>query len=375
MNVVEITAKSILRKNKYIDSWFVSRYGMNLYQGCTHDCVYCDGRAEKYNVQGDFENDIKVKINAPQLLERALDPARKRVPMKRGYVMICGGVSDAYQPVEKKYQITRKALEIIEYYGYPVHILTKSILVKRDIDILKRINEKNRAIISFSFSSANDEVSRIFEPGVPPPSKRLEMIRYLRKEGLHSGIYYMPVIPFITDSEQFFTDTVSKAKQAGAEFMIFGGMTLKAGRQHDYFYNVLKKHYPQLIPRYDRLYSGLSRWGEADKNYYIAITNIFNTVAAKYRMPKRIPAYLFNDIIDDNDLVTVILSQLDYLATSKGLNSPYGAASYAVAKLDKPIADYRNELTKLKGVGQFTEKLINEILDTKTAAFYEKLLL
>ena len=176
MTVTEINAKSILRKHKKIDSWFITRYGMNLYRGCTHNCVYCDGRAEGYYVDGEFGEDVAVKINAIELLRKELDPQRKRVPFKRSYIGLGGGVGDSYQPVEKKYQFSRQALQLLYEFKHPVHILTKSTLVKRDIDIIKKINEQNRAIVSISFSSADDEISAIFEPGVPPPSERLKTI-------------------------------------------------------------------------------------------------------------------------------------------------------------------------------------------------------
>ena len=88
MIVKEIKAKSILRKHKKVDSWFVCRYGMNLYRGCIHNCVYCDGRAEKYNVEGEFGRTVTVKVNALEILSRELDPSKKRVPLKPGYVLV-----------------------------------------------------------------------------------------------------------------------------------------------------------------------------------------------------------------------------------------------------------------------------------------------
>ena len=88
MAVKEIQAKSILRKHKRIDSWFLSCYGMNFYRGCTHNCVYCDGRAEKYNVDGEFGEDVAIKVNAIELLRREISPARRRTPLRKSYFMI-----------------------------------------------------------------------------------------------------------------------------------------------------------------------------------------------------------------------------------------------------------------------------------------------
>ncbi|RLF92375.1 radical SAM protein, partial [Thermococci archaeon] len=256
MTIKEIEAKSILRKHKKIDSWFISHYGMNLYRGCAHNCVYCDGRSEKYNVDGEFGEDVTVKVNAIELLRRELKPKRKRTPLKKSFIMIGGGVGDSYQPIEKSYQLTRKALELMYEYNLPVHMLTKSTLIERDIDILKKINEKNRAIVSFSFSSVNDKISAIFEPGVPPPSERLKTLAFFKSEGIPCGMFLLPVIPFRTNKQELMEESVKKANKVGLDFVIFGGMTLKDGRQKDYFLNVLKEHYPDLAKEYQKIYTG-----------------------------------------------------------------------------------------------------------------------
>jgi len=101
MGIQETKAKTILLKRKRIDSWFISGCGMNLYRGCSHNCVYCDGRAEKYQIPGDFGQDIHVKTNAPELLEKELDPTRKRKSFNPGFILPGGGIGDSYQPLEK----------------------------------------------------------------------------------------------------------------------------------------------------------------------------------------------------------------------------------------------------------------------------------
>lgn len=101
MTIRETEAKSILRKHKRIDSWFISHYGMNLYRGCTHNCAYCDGRAEGYYVDGEFGEDVTVKVNAIEVLRRELNPKRKRTPFKRSFIMVGVVVGDGYQPNAK----------------------------------------------------------------------------------------------------------------------------------------------------------------------------------------------------------------------------------------------------------------------------------
>jgi DNA repair photolyase len=370
----EIEAKSILRKHKKIDSWFISRYGMNLYRGCTHNCVYCDGRSEAYYVDGEFGKDVTVKVNAIELLRRELDPKRKRVPFKRSFIMMGGGVGDSYQPLERKYELTRKALELMYEYNFPVHMLTKSTLIKRDIDILKEINKQSRAIVSFSFSSVDDRISAIFEPGVPPPDERLKILSVFKNEGIACGMFLLPVIPFITDTSELMEQTVSKAKEAGVDFVIFGGMTLKEGRQKDYFYVALRRAHPELIAEYQNIYKG-SEWGEATKEYYSLISQRFNSIAKKYKMPKRMPLALYRDILEQNDLAVVILEHIDYLLKLEGKPSSFGYAAYSISQLKEPLSTMKGELQKIKGVSKAVEPVILEILETGSSSYYEKLLM
>ncbi len=150
-------------------------------------------------------------------------------------------------------------------------------------------------------------------------------------------------------------------------------MTLKEGKQKDYYYKVLKENYPDLTIEYDIIYPG-NEWGNASSSYYHALNMLFNDIARQYRIPKRIPAYLFNDILDINDLVVVILDQMDYLLKSQGQKSPYGFAAYTISQLEEPLGTIRNKLTGLKGVGKVTERIIHEIMHSGTSKYYEKLL-
>jgi DNA repair photolyase len=373
LTIKEIEARSILRKHKKIDSWFLSRYGMNLYRGCTHNCIYCDGRAEGYYVEGEFGSDVAVKINALEVLHRELDPKRKHTPFKQGYIMVGGGVGDSYQPVEEKYKLTRKTLSLLSEKNFPVHILTKSTLVKRDIDILEKINETSKAIVSFSFSSTDEKISSIFEPGVPSPQKRLETISFFKNKGIACGMFLLPVIPFITDTYTAMEKTLQDAQAVGVDFIIFGGMTLKEGKQKEYFLNILKRHYPKLITEYQMIYRG-DKWGAAIYEYYEQLHLIFHTLMKYYKIPKRIPPELFKDILSENDLVIVILEHLDYLLKLEGKKSPFGYAAYSLSQVQEPLSTMLPKLDTIKGVGKTTEHIIREILTSGSSTFYEHLL-
>lgn len=373
MVVKEIKAKSILRKHNRIDSWFISQYGMNFYRGCIHNCVYCDGRSEGYYVEGEFGSDVWIKVNAIDLLRKELDPKHKRIPLKRCYIMLGGGVGDSYQPIEEKYNLSRKALNLLYNLNYPVSILTKTTLIERDIDIIKKINEKNRAIVSFSFSSVDQKISSIFEPGVPSPKKRLETLQLFKNQGIACGMFLMPVIPFITDIPNVMEETIEKAKEIDLDFIIFSPMTLKEGRQKKYFLKTLNKYYPHLIIDYSNIYKK-NIWGIPGEEYQKSVHETFNNISKKYKIPRRIPPYLFKDILSENDLVIVILEHLDYLLKLEGKKSSYRWAANSISKLTEPLSSMESNLRQLNGVGPTTEKIILEILKTGSSSYYEKLL-
>jgi DNA repair photolyase len=319
-----------------------------------------------------FGESVTVKINAVEVLARELDPKRHRVPLKPSYIMLGGGVGDSYQPAEKKYELTRRTLQLLNKYRWPVHVLTKSTLVERDLDLVEKINQQNGAIVSFSFSSVNDEVSAIFEPHVPPPSERLKTLAYFKREGLSTGMFLLPVIPFITDMPTMIEETFRKAREVGVDFVIFGGMTLKEGRQKDYFDNVLKERYPQLATNYDQIYRG-DPWGHATDKYYHSINSVFNQTSKSYKIPRRIPPVFYKDLLWENDLVIVMLEHLDYFLQLDGKRSSFGYAAYAISKIDRPLSTMKGELRQIKGIGEKTEKIIIEILDTKNSSYYNRL--
>jgi len=370
--IQEVKAKSILLKHGKIDSWFISRYGMNLYRGCTHSCVYCDGRSERYRVDGVFGENLVVKTNAVEILRRELKPIGRRVKLKPSFIMLGGGVGDSYQPAEAEYQLTRRVLQLLCEYRWPVHVLTKSTLVERDIDVIKRINQQNRAVVSFSFSSVDDAVSAVFEPHVPPPSERLKTLAKFKKEGIACGMFLLPVIPFITDSPEMIGDALRKARDVGVDFVVFGGMTLKVGRQKDYFYTVLSERHPELVAKYEQIYQA-NEWGHAAEEYYNSVNAIFNQAAKTYKLRRRMPPALYRDILWENDLVVVMLEQMDYFLRLEGKRSSLGYAAYAVSKLNAPLSAMKDRLREISGVGEKTAQVILEILETKDSAYYDSL--
>jgi len=277
MNIETYTAKSIVRPERGTDN-----IHLNPYQGCYHDCVYCDGKAESYYMHEDFGSRIRVKVNAPQLLEKYLqkkgftkanspkaatlfdDMTVERNPAKKFTIGISGGVCDIYQPAEEVTLVSRQLLQIVLDYGFPVFLLTKNKLVLRDIDLLQKINRNARATVCTSVMHADERLQKIFEPRASTTGERLDALQTLRDTGIHCGIWFMPILPWIADTDENMDAIFRRAKEIGVERIDCGGLTLKPGRQKQAFFKVLAEHFPQLLERYRLLYSNEDRYGSPD---------------------------------------------------------------------------------------------------------------
>ena len=223
-----------------------SQNGMNLYRGCSHGCIYCDSRSACYRMNHDFEN-IEVKENAPELLEDALRRKRKRC------MIGTGAMTDPYIPLEMSLEYTRKALLIIEKYGFGVALQTKSDRVLRDLDILKRINGKAKAVVQMTLTTADDSLCRIIEPNVCATSERLKALKILRGNGIPTVVWLCPILPYINDTRENIGAILSMCVEAQVRGVIcFGmGLTLREGNR-EYFYRQLDRHFPGAKERYIR---------------------------------------------------------------------------------------------------------------------------
>ena len=277
-----IPTKTILQRASHTEEWFGIDYNMNLYKGCCHKCIYCDSRSNCYQVE-DFDR-VRAKQNEIEILNQELKSKRRR-----GVIGI-GAMSDTYNPFEKEYQITRKALKLISYYNFGISIETKSDLIVRDIDLFKEINSKSDLILKFTITTADDSLSKIIEQGVCVSSKRLEAMKKLSNEGLFVGTLLTPIIPFITDSEENIKEVIRLSHDNGAKFVFsMGGVTLREN-QREYFYQELDKSFPGLKEKYI-CYS-------LNKN----LKNVFISECKKYgllyKMEDIIKAYKKNDEIE-----------------------------------------------------------------------------
>ena len=218
--------------------------GMNLYRGCTHGCIYCDSRSKCYQFDHDFE-DIEIKRDAAQILEQQL--RKKRQPCMIG----TGSMCDPYIPLETELQITRQSIEVIERYGFGLAILTKSARLLRDLDLLKRINERTKCVVQTTLTTFDEGLCRKIEPHVSSTRERFEMLLRLKEEGIPTVVWLCPILPFINDTEQNLLGLLDYCVQAGVKGILnFGfGVTLREG-DREYFYAALDRDFPGVKQKY-----------------------------------------------------------------------------------------------------------------------------
>lgn len=233
-----VEAKGILSSNN----------GMNIYRGCTHGCIYCDSRSKCYGFTHEFE-DIEVKINAPQLLEKALKSKRKKC------MIGTGAMCDPYLHIEENLKLTRKCLELIDQYEYGVAVQTKSTRVLRDMDLLKSINDKTRAVVQMTMTTYDETLCKILEPNVSTTKERFETLLQFKEAGIPTVVWLTPILPLINDTEENIRGILEYCVEAGVKGIIcFGmGVTLRDGNR-EYFYKALDKHFPGMKNKYIRTY-------------------------------------------------------------------------------------------------------------------------
>lgn len=236
-----VDAKGILTGRK-------GHYGMNIYRGCSHGCIYCDSRSKCYQFTHAFE-DIEVKQNAPELLDQALRSKRQKG------MIGTGSMSDPYMHCEEKLCLTRKCLEIILRHGFGAAIQTKSDRILRDLDLLEEINRSSKCVVQITLTTWDPQLCRIIEPNVCDTQRRIEVLEEMRKRGIPTVVWLTPILPFINDTEE----NILSILRACAQVQVKGilcfdmGLTLREG-DREYYYAALDRHFPGLKERYIRSY-------------------------------------------------------------------------------------------------------------------------
>ncbi|MHA2288103.1 MAG: radical SAM protein, partial [Promethearchaeota archaeon] len=340
--------KTALNKLKYPDSWFWCRYTINPYSGCAHTCIYCDARSERYYLSQVFETEVIVKSNLDKNLDQKIKRARTLMPDVIGP----GGVCDAYQPIELEVENTLKVLKVIEKHKFPVNIATKSNLIIRDADLLNRIAKDTWCTVGFSITTMDQELAQFLEPNSSSPKERLEALQKIKKKApdVQIGTYFMPIIPFLEDTDENLKTVVQKSKEAGADFIIFApGLTLRDA-QADFFVKKLKEsEYNHVVKPLLNLYKG--QMGPP-KDYVNKIHQKLLALCQKYKIAVREKRWIPNDYRKWNYKISELLlikNYMDELKFGKSNRSFYWAG-LTLNNLDESIIDVykRGKLASLK---------------------------
>lgn len=324
VSYTEIEARTGLSRARLPDAFLVSLYrSLAPYRGCGHGCAYCDGRAELYYVEGDFERDIAVRRNIAERI--ALDIAGGAASREYGAVCIGSGVTDVYQPLERELGLTRLALEALVPAGLPIVILTKSDLVLRDFDVLSRFP---KALVIVTVTTTDDGAAAMLEPGASPPAARLEVVREARARGFRSGVMAMPLCPGISDGDESVEALLDACIEAGAEFVYPGGLTLRPGRQKEHFIAAVERRGPALLADYEALYaenrpSGMplsSRSAELDKR--------LDRLVRARGLATMIPHGVYRELLSPPDALYVLFCHMQGLYAARGVDTrPLRAAT------------------------------------------------
>lgn len=232
MQYRHIKCNSLLRKIEKKDQLFQGDYTVDPYQNCEFGCKYCDSS---------YSDTVYIKTNAEKVLDKELKETDKGT-------IIVGSVHDPYQPTEKEYKKTRKILKIIEKNDFSCHILTKSTLILRDLDILSAMKD---CLVTISLISLKKSIFKLFEKDLPSPINRLKTVQKLSDQGIKTGVAVIPFLPYIIEDE--INHLVKKATEYDSDYFLYKHLELK-GDQKTFFINYLKNLDQDLAEKYRELY-------------------------------------------------------------------------------------------------------------------------
>jgi DNA repair photolyase len=281
----ETNCKSVLGTFEMLKTQFWTSYCFDPYNNCEFNCLYCHTSSQKYEGCRDFSVPVYAKINAPRILEKELSA------FKRKGIVRLSLSTDPYQPAEKKYQITRQILEVLNKNNWPFAIGTKSDLILRDIDLLEEAAKKSWCCIAVTITTLDEKLAKTLEPNAPSPKRRLEVIKKLSDKGITVGLWMIPLIPFVTDTEENMSHVIEAAKKNGAKFVLSGMLDMRGS---DRFKTFLNSQRTPLLSKYTDLYEGRPTspsCGNMDESYLYKTYVRFDTICRKYKIENYIPHF------------------------------------------------------------------------------------
>lgn len=363
--------KTILNVHKHCDGgWFWNKYSASPYIGCEWGCQYCYSRDEKYNphkavrdslvlqFKDPFSEYIKIKENAPELLRKSL----KHKPRDIIYL-------DGYIPIDSKYRYARKMLEVCLELNFPVFINEKSPLLLRDLDILKKISSNSFLNVGWSIITSKDDFTReIIENNAPPITSRFDAMKTLASNNIMTGTIFMPIIPFFYDTDENIEDVIRKTRESGGQYVLDGGLTLW-GYCKTHFYKTLEQHYPELVQRFDEVYSNIKLFYERMSKAHELVLKY----CRKYNLTNYIPRPV--SFFPEHLQVNKRIAEEFYLkAKELQLSGHGGYKEWGYRKIAWILDDFEqniatiydengvNGLKQIKGIGNIQARRIEELL-------------
>ncbi len=336
-----IEAKSGISRHRIPEAFMASLYGcLAPYRGCSHGCLYCDGRAEKYYVEGNFDTDICIRKNLPEILEKQVSSGF--TDREYGSINIGSGVTDIYQPMENELKLTRKILEILLPTGLPLVILTKSDLILRDFDIISQFPE---VLLIFTITTLDDKAKNLLEPLASSPEDRIHAIKKAKEQGFHTGVMAMPLCPYLTDQPDQVRYLFLQLKEAGADFIVPGGLTLRPGRQKELFFEKLSEYgKADMIRFYSNIYKENKPSGMPLKSYIKPLYRTWQDTLRDIRMPSLIPHSIHKRLLSLPDSIHVLLTHMQELYYNKGVD--ISALKKAFKKYEEWLKENRTKLRR-----------------------------
>ncbi|MBN2897874.1 MAG: radical SAM protein [Clostridia bacterium] len=341
--------KTIKKNTQLMDYYFMGKYHFSPYMACEHGCIYCDGRAEKYYVEGDFEKDIVIRRNLPDLLAQKLPSYREK-----GTFLIGSGISDPYQPIEAEEGLMRACLSHLSETDFSVSIMTKSTLALRDLDLLDTINQRSRCLLMVSLVFPTDEYRQIFEPRASTVEARLEMIKQFKARGIPVCVLAMPLLPGISDDMASVNLLFDKLKALKVDVVMPGGLTLRPGKQKDYFLDTIESHFPELLSTYQKIYKGNYPSGSPE-NWYVGKTMpaIYEALTQR-EIPTFVPHYVYKNAYPKYDELFILLKHMKKL---------YQYRDVSIEPLKRADSAYRKWYTTHKAVFNRKRSMTQEALE------------
>ena len=320
------------------DNFTHALYKIAPYRGCGHGCRYCDGRAERYYVQGDFERDIEVRDGLPACLAYELPRLREH-----GIIAFGSGVTDPYQPIENDLRITRACASLLAAprrtswtqaslgilypdrneaaTPLPAMVMTKSASALRDLDLWSKVNTAAGFILLVSLTSLDESVRETMEPNASTFAERLALLREFKRAGCIVGVLAMPLLPGISDGEESLGHLLSACEKIGVDFLMPGGLTLRPGRQKDLFVQTLTEDYPQLRSLYDFLYNENRVSGAPIAKYSAELHARLRKLRQNHPLPWLLPHRSFARLLPVHDALRILFQDMIELYTDAGIGT------------------------------------------------------